>query len=68
MAQKQDMVTRGMTRWYEMSNVVTIGMTKKGQFLTTFPRGIANAMRLEKGSKVKFLFDRGDVIVRKIWE
>lgn len=49
-----------------MANTVTIGMTKNGQFLITFPKTIAEAMRLEKGSKIEFIFDKGDVIVRKI--
>jgi len=41
-------------------------VTKNGQFLTTIPKGIAEAMRLKKGDKIEFIFDRGDVIVRKI--
>ncbi len=49
-----------------MANVTTIGLTKKGQFLTTFPRAIAEAMRLKKGDKIEFIFDKGDVIVRKV--
>ena len=49
-----------------MANTTKIGMTKNGQRLTTVPRAIAEAMRLEKGSKIEWIFDRGDVIVRKI--
>ena len=49
-----------------MANTSKIGMTKNGQYLTTIPRGIAEAMRLKKGDKIEFMFDKGDVIVRKI--
>ena len=38
---------------------------KNKQFITTIPKAIAQAMRLEKGSKLEWIFDRGDVIVRK---
>ena len=49
-----------------MANITKIGTTKNDQRLTTVPRAIAEAMRLEKGSKIEWIFDRGDVIVRKI--
>ena len=49
-----------------MENVTTVGVAKNGQRLTTVPRAIAEAMRLEKGSKLEWIFDRGDVIVRKV--
>jgi bifunctional DNA-binding transcriptional regulator/antitoxin component of YhaV-PrlF toxin-antitoxin module len=49
-----------------MANITKTGMTKNGQRLTTVPRAIAEAMRLEKGSKIEWIFDRSDVIVRKI--
>lgn len=49
-----------------MANQTTVGMTKNKQFLITLPKGIAEAMRLKKGDKIEFIFDKGDVIVRKI--
>ena len=48
-----------------MANITTVGVAKNGQRRTTVPRAIAEAMRLEKGSKIKWIFDRGDVVVRK---
>jgi bifunctional DNA-binding transcriptional regulator/antitoxin component of YhaV-PrlF toxin-antitoxin module len=48
-----------------MANITTVGVAKNGQRLTTVPRAIAEAMRLEKGSKIEWIFDRGDVVVRK---
>ncbi len=49
-----------------MANTTTIGMTKNGQFLITFPKGIAEAMRLKKKDKIEFIFDKGDVLIRKV--
>ena len=49
-----------------MANKTTVGITKHGQFLITFPKAIAESMRLKKGDKLEFIFDRGDVIVRKV--
>jgi hypothetical protein len=49
-----------------MGNITTVGMTKNQQFLITIPRTIAQAMRLKKADKLEFLFDRGDVVIRKI--
>jgi len=49
-----------------MGNKVKVGETKHGQKLITFPRAIAEALRIRKGDTLEFLFDKGDVIVRKI--
>ncbi len=49
-----------------MSNKTTVGQTKKGQFLITFPKAIAEALRIKKKDQLEFIFDKGDVIVRKI--
>jgi len=49
-----------------MANKITIGETKNGQFLITFPKAIAEAMNLKKGDQIEFLFDKGDIIIRKI--
>ena len=49
-----------------MANTSTIGLTKNGQFLTTIPKGIAQAIRLSKGDKIEFIFDKGDIILRKV--
>lgn len=39
---------------------------KETQLIITFPSAIASAMRLKGGDNVEFLFDKGDVIVRKV--
>jgi len=49
-----------------MANTTTIGQFKSGQMVTTIPRAIAQAIRLNKGDKVEWLFDRGDIVVRKV--
>jgi AbrB family looped-hinge helix DNA binding protein len=49
-----------------MANKTTIGTTKHGQYLITIPKAIGESMRLKKGDKLEFLFDRGDVIIRKV--
>ena len=49
-----------------MGNISTVGLTKNQQFLITIPKTIAQAMRLKKADKLEFLFDRGDVVIRKI--
>ncbi|MFC1488847.1 AbrB/MazE/SpoVT family DNA-binding domain-containing protein [Thermodesulfobacteriota bacterium] len=49
-----------------MGNSTTVGMTGNGQYLITLPKTIAQAMRLVKGDRLEFLFDKGDVLIRKI--
>jgi len=49
-----------------MGNSTSIGMTGNGQYLITLPKTIAQAMRLKKGDRIEFLFDKGDVLVRKV--
>ena len=39
---------------------------KETQLIITFPKSIASAMRLKAGDELEFLFDKGDVIVRKV--
>ena len=48
-----------------MGNVTKVMELKNKQFIITIPKAIAQAMRLEKGSGVEWLFDKGDTIVRK---
>ena len=48
-----------------MSNTSTIGQSKNGQFLITFPKAIAQAMKMKKGDKIEWIFDKGDIIIRK---
>ncbi len=48
-----------------MGNKTKVGMTGKGQYLITLPKSIALAMRLRKGDELEFLFDKGDVLIRK---
>ena len=38
---------------------------KNKQFIMTIPKAIAQAMGLSKGDSVEWLFDRGDVVLRK---
>ena len=49
-----------------MANNTTVGMTKHEQFLMTIPGAIAESIRLKKGVKLEFIFDKGDVIIRKV--
>lgn len=49
-----------------MGNVVNICQSGRGQFFCTFPKGIAEALRLKKKDKIEFIFDKGDLIIRKI--
>jgi len=48
-----------------MSNVTSVMELKNKQFILTIPKAIAQAMKLKKGDKVEWIFDKGDVIVRK---
>jgi AbrB family looped-hinge helix DNA binding protein len=36
------------------------------QYIITIPKRIAEAMRLRPGDRIEWIFDRGDVIVRKV--
>jgi len=38
-------------------------MSSDGLMLTTIPRAIAGAMRLDKGSRLEWTFNKGDVAV-----
>ena len=49
-----------------MGNISTVGLTKNQQFLITIPKAIAQAIRLKKSDQLEFLFDRGDVVIRKV--
>lgn len=49
-----------------MANKVNVGQTEKGQFLVTFPKAMAEAMRLKKGDSIEFIFVNGEVVVRKV--
>lgn len=48
-----------------MTNQSIVQQQKNQQMQVTIPRAIAQAMRLKKGDKVEWIFDRGDVLVRK---
>jgi bifunctional DNA-binding transcriptional regulator/antitoxin component of YhaV-PrlF toxin-antitoxin module len=48
-----------------MANKSKIQQFKNTQMMTTIPKGIAEAMRLKKGDELEWIFDRGDVLVRK---
>lgn len=51
-----------------MANKTKIQLAGWGgkQIRTTVPRAIAEALRLKKGDSVEWLFDKGDVVVRKV--
>ena len=49
-----------------MANQTIVQQQKNSQFMITVPRAIAEAMRLKKGDEVEWVFDRGDVVVRKV--
>lgn len=38
----------------------------KGQLRVTVPRVLAQALGLEKGSKIKWVVDRGELLLRKV--
>lgn len=48
-----------------MANTSIVQQQKNHQVQLTVPRAIAEAMRLKKGDSVEWIFDKGDVIVRK---
>jgi len=48
-----------------MVNTSKINISKNGQYIITIPRSIAQSMRLKKGDNIEWLFDKGDIIVRK---
>ena len=49
-----------------MANQSIVQQQKNKQMSITLPRAIAEAMHLKKGDTLEFIFDKGDVIVRKI--
>jgi bifunctional DNA-binding transcriptional regulator/antitoxin component of YhaV-PrlF toxin-antitoxin module len=49
-----------------MANKSKVQEFTNKQMVVTIPRGIAEAMRLEKGSMIEWIFDKGDIIVRKL--
>jgi bifunctional DNA-binding transcriptional regulator/antitoxin component of YhaV-PrlF toxin-antitoxin module len=38
---------------------------KNKQYILTIPKNIVNAMQLRKGDEIIFIFERGDILVRK---
>lgn len=48
-----------------MGNITSVMQLKNKQFIITIPKAIAGAMGLVKGSKIEWLFDKGDIIFRK---
>jgi len=43
-----------------------VGFKKNGQFVSTIPKSMANAMQLTKGDSLEWLFIHGDVVIRRI--
>ena len=50
----------------KVQNNSKINVQNSGQVTTTIPKAIAGAMKLKKGDSIEWIFDRGDLIVRKI--
>jgi bifunctional DNA-binding transcriptional regulator/antitoxin component of YhaV-PrlF toxin-antitoxin module len=48
-----------------MATKSVVQQQKNKQMQLTIPRAIAEAMRLKKGDEVEWIFDQGDVLVRK---
>ncbi len=42
-----------------------IQLAKNGQYRITIPNSIALAMELKKGDILEFIFDRGDLILKR---
>jgi AbrB family looped-hinge helix DNA binding protein len=38
----------------------------KGQLRVTIPKALATALNINKGDRVKWIIDRGDLILRKV--
>lgn len=38
---------------------------KNKQYILTIPKNIVNAMQLRKGDEIIFIFEKGDVIIKK---
>ena len=50
-----------------MTNQTKVQHIKQtNQMVTTIPSTIAGAIRLKKGDTLEWLFERGDVVIRKI--
>lgn len=45
--------------------MVNLMQLKNKQYILTIPKNIVEAMRLKKGDAIAFIFDRGEVIMRK---
>ena len=53
---------------YKHNNTSKINITKIGQVTTTIPKAIAGAISLNKGDSISWIFDRGEIIIRKVWQ
>lgn len=45
--------------------MVKVRQLQNNQFIITIPKAIAKAMRLQSGDHLDFIFDRGEVFLRK---
>jgi|AntAceMinimDraft_18_1070375.scaffolds.fasta_scaffold105150_3 bifunctional DNA-binding transcriptional regulator/antitoxin component of YhaV-PrlF toxin-antitoxin module len=50
----------------KVQNISKINTLNTGQVLITMPKAIAHALKLKKGDQIEWLFDKGDLIVRKL--
>jgi bifunctional DNA-binding transcriptional regulator/antitoxin component of YhaV-PrlF toxin-antitoxin module len=48
------------------SNTISVMQLKNLQFIITFPKGLANSLRLKKGDKLEYLFINGEIVIRKV--
>ena len=50
----------------KLGNLSKINTLISGQYVITMPKAIAQGMRLQKGDQIEWIFDKGDIIVRKV--
>lgn len=46
--------------------IVKISQSKNNQFRMTFPKKVANMIRLKDNDKIEFLFLNGEIVIRKV--
>ena len=39
---------------------------KNKQFIVTFPKQLADAIRLKKGDEIEWMLNQGDIVIRKV--
>lgn len=49
-----------------MGHISKINVSSHGQVTVTVPRAVANMMHWKRGSEVEWVFDKGDLILRRV--